>query len=81
MCSKIKQDIIIGKNLKFLRQKAGYTQEQVVAKLQTMGFSISREMLSQMENGRYSIRVSVLMALKSLYGVSSYDDFFQGHSS
>lgn len=76
MSKKIKQDLSIGGNLRCLRQAAGYTQEQVVAKLQTQGFDISREMLSQMENGRYSIRVSILIALKVLYAVPSYDAFF-----
>ena len=49
MSHKLKQDVSIGGNLKRLRLKAGYTQEEVAAKLQTMGLAVSREMLSQME--------------------------------
>ena len=60
MSHKLKQDVSIGGNLKRLRLKAGYTQEEVAAKLQTMGLAVSREMLSQMEQGKYSIRISVL---------------------
>lgn len=78
MSKKIKQDLSIGENLRRLRQTAGYTQEQVVAKLQTQGIDISREMLSQMENGRYSIRISILVVLKTLYNISTYDEFFEG---
>ena len=52
MSHKLKQDVSIGGNLKRLRLKAGYTQEEVAAKLQTMGLAVSREMLSQMEQGR-----------------------------
>ena len=63
MSHKLKQDVSIGGNLKRLRLKAGYTQEEVAAKLQTMGLAVSREMLSQMEQGKYSIRISVLAAL------------------
>ena len=75
MSQKIKQDISIGKNLKRLRKRWGYTQEQVVAKLQVKGLSVSREMLSQMENGKYNIRVSILLALKDIYKCST-EDFF-----
>ena len=71
MSEKIKQDISIGKNLHRLRQ------EQVAVKPQAMGLPVSREIISQMELGRYSIRVSVLIALKQIYGVS-YEEFFQG---
>lgn len=77
MSQKLKQYLSIGENLKRLRQGAGLTQDQVAAKLQVMGLSVSREMLSQMELGKYSVRVSVLIALKKLYG-ASFEDFFQG---
>ena len=76
MSEKIKQDISIGKNLHRLRKQAGLSQEQVAVKLQVMGLPVSREIISQMELGRYSIWVSVL-ALKQIYGVS-YEEFFQG---
>lgn len=78
MGNKIKQDISIGGNLKALRKKVNLSQEEVAAKLELMGLSVSREMLSQMELGRYSIRVSVLIALKQIYRVDSFDDFFKG---
>lgn len=77
MSDKIKQDISIGKNLKLLRKSAKLSQEEVAAKLELMGFSISREIISQMELGRYSIRVSVLLALKQIYTVATFDDFFK----
>lgn len=77
MSNKIKQDISIGKNLKSLRKNAKLSQEDVAAQLELMGLSISREIISQMELGRYSIRVSVLLALKQLYNVDTFDDFFR----
>ena len=77
MSHKLKQDVSIGGNLKRLRLKAGYTQEEVAAKLQTMGLAVSREMLSQMEQGKYSIRISVLAALRTLYK-TIFEDFFAG---
>lgn len=74
---KIKQDLSIGKNMKELREKAGLTQEQAVAKLQLEGLAVSREMLSQMERGGYNVAVSILIALKRIYKVSTFDLFFK----
>lgn len=71
----IKQDISIGENLRALREKAGLTQEETAVKLQLLGFVISREIISQMELGKHHIRVSVLLALKTLYH-AEIQDFF-----
>ena len=78
MSDKIKQDISIGSNLRRLRKNAKLSQEEVAAKLDLMGLSTSREIISQMELGRYSIRVSVLLALYDIYHVSTFDEFFSG---
>ena len=77
MSEKIKQDISIGKNLHRLRKQAGLSQEQVAVKLQVMGLLSAGKSSPRLELGRYSIRVSVLIALKQIYGVS-YEEFFQG---
>ena len=78
MSKKLKQDVSIGTNLRRLRRQSGLSQEKVAAKLQLMGFDISREIISQMELGNYSIRISVLRALKDIYQVDSFDEFFKG---
>jgi len=75
MSYKLKQDVSIGSNLKKYREKAGLSQERIAAKLQTQGLDISREILSQMERGKYSIRISVLLALVQLYD-TPIQDFF-----
>ncbi len=75
MAHKIKQDISIGENLRALRKRAGLSQEDVARELQLRGLTASREIISQMELGKYSIRVSVLKAMKQLYK-AEYDDFF-----
>ncbi|MCI9513334.1 MAG: helix-turn-helix transcriptional regulator [Oscillospiraceae bacterium] len=77
MSDKLKQDISIGDNLRFLRKRAKLSQEDVSAKLDLMGLSTSREIISQMELGRYSIRISVLLALKQIYNVAAFDEFFK----
>ena len=78
MCMKLVQDVSIGKNLKALRERNHLTQEQAAAQLQVNGINVSREILSQMENGRYNVRISALLVMKSIYHVESFDEFFSG---
>ena len=78
MEQKLRRNNTLGNNLKALRKEAGLTQVQAVAQLQLLGIDISREILSQTENGRYNVPVSLLKAFKQIYKVASYDQFFQG---
>lgn len=75
MAQKLKQDIAIGGNIRALRLKSGYTQEQVIAKLQLRGIDISRSIYSQIECGTYNIKISELIALSEVFGVD-YNAFF-----
>lgn len=75
MSSVINQDISIGSNLKALRLRNKLSQEAVAARLQVMGFIMSREIISQIELGRHNIRVSVLLALKELYH-ATFEEIF-----
>ena len=76
MAKKLKQDISIGVNLKKFRQQAGLTQGEVASKLQVKGLDIHQKIISEMELGQYSIRVSVLLALADLYRVM-IQNFFE----
>ena len=76
MSQKIKQDLHIGNNIRFLRKQNGFTQEQVVTRLQLQGIEISRSSYSQIECGTYNIRVSELIALAELFHVD-YNAFFE----
>lgn len=67
MVQKLKQDLQIGSMIRQLRYEKGYTQEQVVAKLQLKGIDITRSIYSQIESGSYSIRISVLAALTEIF--------------
>lgn len=80
MSSGLKQDISIGGNLRALRRNAGMTQSEAAAKLQLMGIPITPDILAKMEQGKYSIRISVLVALKDIYHVQNFDVFFSGLS-
>lgn len=77
MAGNLKQDISIGKNLKAMRKRAGLTQEQVAAQLEIEGFPMTLDILAKMEQGKYSIRISVLLALKRIYRIESFDEFFK----
>lgn len=77
MSIKLKQDISIGENLRNLRRSAGLSQEEVATLLQVKGLPVSREIISQMEQGKYSIRISVLLAMRELYH-APIEDFFEG---
>ncbi|MBQ3010781.1 MAG: helix-turn-helix domain-containing protein [Methanocorpusculum sp.] len=78
MRGNLRQDLSIGPTLKRLRKEAGLTQAQVSAQLEVVGIQISEDILAKIEQGKYSIRISVLIGLKQIYKVSSFDAFFEG---
>ncbi len=78
MSNGFKQDISIGQNLKALRQRAKLSRREASAQLEIMGISMTEDILAKIEQGRYSVRISVLLALKQIYKVDSFDVFFEG---
>lgn len=78
MANGLKQDISIGQNLKSLRKLAKLSQREASAQLEVMGIPMTEDILAKMEQGRYSVRISVLLALKQIYRVNSFDVFFDG---
>ena len=78
MSNGLKQDISIGGNLQKLRRQAGLTQQQVSARLELLGLYMTPEIFAKMEQGRYSVKISVLLALKEIYRADSFDPFFEG---
>lgn len=66
-------------NLKRIRKKKGFTQEQTVIKLQLLGSPISRSTYSLIEMGRGNIFMSDLIGLKRIFDVE-FDEFFEGMS-
>ena len=74
MNQKIKINPSFGNNLRSIRKSHGYTQEEIVAKLQVKNIDISRSAYAQIECGTYNIRITELVALKEIYNIS-YDEF------
>lgn len=67
----------MGYNLKSLRVKAGYSQEQLCGELQRRGCDIGRSAYAKYEAGQLNVRISILMELKKIYDCT-YEDFFAG---
>lgn len=67
----------LGENIARLREEKGFTQEQVVARLQVMGSPISRSTYSGIEIGRGNIFDSDLVGLQEIFQVP-YERFFEG---
>lgn len=63
---KVIQDISIGYNIQKIRMRRGFTQEQLVAKMQTAGSNMSRSTLANIEAGRRNIKISDLRLIKEI---------------
>lgn len=79
MSQKIRSSPSFGNNLRKIRKSHGYTQEEIVAKLQLKNIDISRSVYAQIECGTYNIRIAELIALKEIYNIP-FDKFFTGIS-
>ena len=66
----------VGNNLRNLRMDSKLTQEQVVAKMQLKGFSMTRSIYSQIECGLYNIRVTELDAFVEIFH-TDYNTIFK----
>lgn len=76
---KLLQDMSIGENLQKLRNKRGLTQVAVVTQLQVLGSSMDRTTYVKIEKGVRNIKISDLVALKTIFNVP-FDAFFDGLS-
>ena len=77
MEQKLRRDLRMGDNLRRLRLEHRLSQEKLCAELQRSGCDIGRTTYAKYESGELNIRISVLVALRRLYGCA-YDDFFEG---
>lgn len=67
----------IGKNIQTIRYQNKMTQEQVVAKLNLMGLSMSKSTYAKLETNRMNIKVSELIALSKIFH-TDVNAFFSG---
>ena len=64
-------------NLRKMRKAKGLSQEKLCAELQRRSCDIGRSTYEKYENGVLNIRISVLVALRKIYGCD-YGAFFEG---
>lgn len=77
---KIRPDMDIGGNIRKLRKARKMRQDDVVAQMQLRGIGITRGTYAKIETNLMNIRVSELVALKTIFDCS-FDDFFVGLES
>ena len=65
----------IGNNIRILRERAGLTQEQLAARLQTRGCDITRSALAKIEVGQRHIYPDEIILLKEILSVS-FEEIF-----
>lgn len=65
----------IGKNLKKLREKRGFTQEYVATKLQLGGRDVTRSSVAKIEVGQRHVYTDEIIVLKNIFNCS-YEDIF-----
>ena len=65
----------IGKNIRVLRERAGLTQEQVSARLQTRGCDITRSAVAKIEVGQRHLYPDEIILLKDILD-ATYEEIF-----
>ena len=75
--SKVPNDIynICGKNIKKIRKEQKVTQDELCARMQVMGYQISRSDISKLENGKKFITDFELLGFSKALNVSILDLF------
>lgn len=66
----------IGANIRILREKANLTQEQLSAKLQTMGCDITRSAVAKIEVGQRHIYPDEIILIKEILN-TSFDEILK----
>ncbi len=65
----------IGSNIRRLRERAGLTQEQVAARLQTKGCDITRSAVAKIEVGQRHLYPDEIVLLKEILS-ADYEEIF-----
>ena len=68
-------DRLFGQNIRKIREENGFTQEQLAARLQTLGCDITRSALAKIEAGQRHIYSWEIRALRTALDVP-YDRLF-----
>ena len=66
----------VGNNIRVLRERTGFTQEQLSAKLQVMGCDITRSAVAKIEVGQRHLYPDEIILIKEILKVS-YEEIFK----
>lgn len=66
----------VGNNIRLLREKAGFTQEQLAAKLQVEGCDITRSAIAKIEVGQRHLYPDEIILIKEILKIS-YNEIFR----
>ena len=66
---------MIGKNIRTLRERAGFTQEYLATKLQLGGCDITRSAVAKMEVGQRHLYPDEIILIKEILN-ATYDEIF-----
>ena len=67
---------IVGQNIKRLREREGFTQEALSAKMQLEGCDITRSALAKIEVGQRHLYSDEIILIKKILNVA-YDEIFE----
>ncbi len=68
--SKLRKNIV-GKNIRKLRIERGYSQRDLVRECELLGYPISQNMISRIENGKRRVTDMELLVFMDVFRVSS----------
>lgn len=63
----------VGKNIKTLRETAGFTQKELAEKLKTVGIKVSDKTISSWEIDRTEPNIGIIEKLSNFFGCSKTD--------
>ena len=66
----------VGENIRCLREKAGFTQEMLSARLQLMGCDITRSAIAKIEVGQRHLYPDEIIFIKNILNIK-FDDIFE----
>ena len=64
-----KTEAVIGKNIKFIREQKGITQELLATRLQLEGIDMTRSAVAKIEVGQRHVYVDELVAIQKIFNV------------
>ncbi len=60
----------VGQKIRFFRKRAGFTQDELAAKLQVNGCDLTRSALAKIEVGQRHIYIDELKHFKTVFNIS-----------